>query len=55
MVQRLRITEKKLRAISFHPDGDLALLGCGDGSIVLLELPTLKILDRFQAHALIFQ
>ncbi len=50
VLQRLRITDKKLRSASLNPQENLALIAAGDGSIVLLELPSLKIMDRFQAH-----
>lgn len=47
---RLRLTEKKLRALVFHPSLPMALAGCGDGSIAVIETDEWNIQQRFQAH-----
>ncbi len=48
--QRIRLTEKKVRVICFHPESPVALVGIGDGSIALIDILSLKVLHRFQAH-----
>ena len=54
VIQRIRLSEKKLRAIVINKKQDAIFVGCGDGSIVELSLPTLEITHRFQAHGLDF-
>jgi WD repeat-containing protein 61 len=54
VVQRIRLSEKKLRAIVINKNQDRIYVGCGDGSIVELLLPSLKISHRFQSHGLDF-
>jgi len=54
VVQRLRLTDKKLRALVFNKAESLAYIGCGDGSVVCLSIPDIKITHRFQAHGLDF-
>ncbi|MBL7924729.1 MAG: hypothetical protein JNL88_11070 [Bacteroidia bacterium] len=50
VLQRLRITEKKLRAFALYPEEQFALIGCGDGSVVVLELPEGRVVERLMAH-----
>lgn len=54
VIQRIRLSEKKLRAMIINKEQDKAFIGCGDGSIVELSIPSLKISHRFQAHGLDF-
>ncbi|MFN0187661.1 MAG: WD40 repeat domain-containing protein [Bacteroidia bacterium] len=54
VIQRIRLSEKKLRAIVINKNQDKIFVGCGDGSIVELSLPSLKITHRFQAHGVDF-
>lgn len=54
VIQRIRLSEKKLRAIVINKNQDRIYVGCGDGSIVELSLPSLKISHRFQAHGIDF-
>lgn len=50
VVKRSRLTENKLRTISFHPTLPFALAACGDGSIVELDTINWEPVSRFQAH-----
>lgn len=50
IVQRLRLTESKLRTLIFHPTQPLALAGCGDGTIVQIDTHTWRPLQRIAAH-----
>lgn len=54
VLQRIRLSEKKLRAIIINQNQDKAFIGCGDGSIVELSIPSLEITHRFQAHGIDF-
>jgi WD40 repeat protein len=47
---RLRLSAKKLRCIAFHPEGSMAIAGCGEGEFALVDLETLKPAGRLQAH-----
>jgi len=47
-VSRVRLSEKKLRILVRHPDRTCELIGCGDGSIVLLDRDGLTVRDRIQ-------
>lgn len=51
LISRLRITDKKVRCIVFHPTEDFAIAACGDGTVVKISLPDFKVEDRTQAHA----
>lgn len=50
VVHRLRLTEKKLRTLAFHPSTPTALAGCGDGSIAVIGTTHWEIQQRFLAH-----
>jgi WD repeat-containing protein 61 len=54
VIQRIRLSEKKLRTIVINKNQDRIYVGCGDGSIVELSLPSFQINHRFQAHGLDF-
>jgi WD40 repeat protein len=47
-VSRMRISEKKLRTLVRHPVDGVSLIGCGDGSIALVDSDGLKFRDRLQ-------
>lgn len=47
---RLRLTESKLRTLVFHPQQPLALAGCGDGTVVLIDTESWQPLERIGAH-----
>lgn len=47
---RLRITDKKVRSLAFHPTEDFAIAACGDGSIVKISIPNFKVEDRIQVN-----
>lgn len=54
VIQRIRLSEKKLRTMIINREQNKAFMGCGDGSIVELSIPSLEITHRFQAHGLDF-
>lgn len=47
-ISRIRLSEKKLRAMVRCPDQSCDLVACGDGSIVLLEPDGLTVRDRIR-------
>lgn len=46
----LKLSDKKLRSLAFHPSRDECVIGCGDGSIAVISLPVVEMIHRFQAH-----
>jgi len=50
VIHRIRLGEFKLRSMAVHPSGEYALVACGDGHIVRLQLPGFTIIDRFRAQ-----
>ena len=47
IIHRIRLGDFKLRSMAVHPSGEYALVACGDGHIVRLQLPGFTIIDRF--------
>lgn len=50
LIKTLKIAEGKLRCFAFHPVKDEATITCADGSILILSIPDIEIIYRFQAH-----
>jgi WD40 repeat protein len=50
LLQKLRLSEGKLRASALSPDQRLLAIGSADGAISVYELPSMMQLRRWQAH-----
>jgi WD repeat-containing protein 61 len=49
-VKSLQLSSSKLRSIAFDPQNDIALVGCGDGSVSILDTKTLQVINTIIAH-----
>ncbi len=50
LIKTLKVSEGKLRCLAFHPVKAEAAVTCADGSVVILSIPDIEIIYRFQAH-----
>lgn len=50
LFKTIKLADEKLRSIAIHPEQKEAVIGCGDGSICVFELPSLQLKKRWLAH-----
>ena len=50
LIKTIKLADEKLRSISVHPLQNEIAIGCGDGSICIIELPSLVQKKRWLAH-----
>jgi WD40 repeat protein len=49
-IKTMKLADEKLRSIAIHPKQKELVIGCGDGSICVFELPSLELKKRWMAH-----
>jgi WD repeat-containing protein 61 len=50
LIKSIKLADEKLRSIAMHPQQKEVIVGCGDGSICVFDLPHLELKKRWQAH-----
>jgi WD40 repeat protein len=50
LIKTIKLADEKLRSIALHPEQKEVVIGCGDGSISIYELPSLELKKRWLAH-----
>lgn len=52
LVASAKLCDQKIRSLCYDNSSGMLIAACGDGFICVLELPALKIVNRFYAHDL---
>lgn len=50
LIKQMQLSTHKLRSAAFNSDETLLAIGCGDGTIAFVEIPSMQLVNRIAAH-----